>query len=225
MEEVTDVAFREMFARCSVPIHGLPSEADKSARYTTGRLQPNPFVMYTEFINVDGLLHPEGFKKLSIDLKFTENQHPIVAQLWGTDPEKFERAAALVAEMGFDGVDINMGCPQDKEIGIGACAALIRQPELAKQIIRATKKGAGKLPVSVKTRIGYTKNELEIKEQIERSLDQLDPKYREPLVLYYIEGFDYKEIAEILRIPTATVGVRLNRGKKILKDKYDKLVK
>ena len=68
-------------------------------------------------------------------------------------------------------------------------------------------------------------NTLEIKEQIELSLDQLDSKYREPLVLYYIEGFDYKEIAEILRIPTATVGVRLNRGKKILKDKYDKLVK
>lgn len=134
MEEVTDVAFREMFAK-----YGKPS------------------VMFTEFVNVDGLLHPEGFKKLSIDLEYSEAQRPIVAQIWGTDPEKFFKAAQLVAKLGFDGVDINMGCPQDKEIGIGACAALIRNPSLALEIIAATKKGAGDLPISVKTRLGYTK--------------------------------------------------------------------
>jgi len=134
MEEVTDAAFREMFAK-----YGKPD------------------VMFTEFLNVDGLLHPEGFEKLKIDLEYTENQRPIVAQIWGTDPEKFEKAAKLVADLKFDGVDINMGCPQDKEIGIGACAALIREPELAKEIIRATMRGAGDLPVSVKTRLGYSK--------------------------------------------------------------------
>lgn len=144
MEEVTDVAFREMFAR-------------HSNQQATNSRQLNNFVMFTEFVNVDGLLHPEGFKKLSIDLKFTENQRPIVAQIWGTNPEKFKKAAELVASMGFDGIDINMGCPQDKEIGIGACAALIRTPELAGQIIQATIEGAGGLPVSVKTRIGYSK--------------------------------------------------------------------
>ena len=81
----------------------------------------------------------------------------MVAQIWGTNPEKFFEAAKIIVGMGFDGIDINMGCPQDKEIGIGACAALIRTPELAKQIIEATKKAAGDLPVSVKTRIGYTR--------------------------------------------------------------------
>src|SRR5262249_40654729 len=108
------------------------------------------------FINVDGLLHPEGYKKLFIDLEYSEAQRPIVAQIWGTDPEKFYKAAQLIVSLKFDGVDINMGCPQDKEIGIGACAALIRNPSLAKEIISATKKGAGDLPVSVKTRLGYT---------------------------------------------------------------------
>ncbi len=158
MEEVTDVAFREMFARYSSV--GVKSEKLKVK-------SPNDFVMFTEFINVDGLTHPEGYKKLSIDLKYTEAQRPMVAQIWGTNPDKFFEAAKIIVGMGFDGIDINMGCPQDKEIGIGACAALIRTPELAKQIIEATKKGAllrqgfegqaSGLPVSVKTRIGYTK--------------------------------------------------------------------
>ena len=63
----------------------------------------------------------------------------------------------------------------------------------------------------------------EIKELMDISLSRLDLKYREPLVLYYIEGFDYQEIADILHIPGATVGVRLNRGRKLLKEHYNKL--
>ena len=136
MEEVTDVAFREMFAK-----YGKPD------------------VMYTEFVNVDGLTHPEGYKRLSLDLKDTEAQRPMVAQIWGNNPEKFYEAAKICASLGFDGIDINMGCPQDKEIGQGTCAALIRQPELAGSIIEATIKGAGGLPVSVKTRLGYSKTD------------------------------------------------------------------
>jgi len=146
MEDVTDVAFREMFARYSVQESRSKSQDPKA----------NPFVMYTEFVNVDGLTHPEGYKKLSLDLKFTEIQRPMVAQIWGTNPEKFYQAAKIIVDLGFDGIDINMGCPQDKEIGIGACAALIRNPQLASEIIEATIKGAGTLPVSVKTRVGYT---------------------------------------------------------------------
>ncbi len=170
MEEVTDVAFREMFAKYSNPSRQICStnedlfekgggEALEGKNPLHGIAPPNDFVMYTEFVNVDGLTHPEGYKKLSLDLKFTENQRPIVAQIWGTNPEKFYEASKIVANMGFDGIDINMGCPQDKEIGLGACAALIRNPMLAKEIIQAVKKGAGGLPVSVKTRIGYTKPE------------------------------------------------------------------
>jgi nifR3 family TIM-barrel protein len=138
MEEVTDVAFREMFAK-----YGKPD------------------VMYTEFVNIDGLTHPEGRKKLELDLKYTEAQRPMVAQIWGRSPLKFEEAAKIVVDLGFDGIDINMGCPQDKEIDLGTCAALIKEPELAVEIIKFTKRGAGNLPVSVKTRIGYNAEDLD----------------------------------------------------------------
>ncbi|MCX6797147.1 MAG: tRNA-dihydrouridine synthase family protein, partial [Candidatus Doudnabacteria bacterium] len=135
MDQVTDCAFREMFAR-----YGKPD------------------VLFTEFVNVDGLLHPDGRKRLLRDLKFTEKQRPIVAQVWGTDPEKFYKAARIIKELKFDGLDINMGCPQSKEIALGAGAALILNPKLALKIIRSAKKGAGKMPVSIKTRIGFDKN-------------------------------------------------------------------
>jgi len=135
MEEVTDVAFREMFAR-----YGKPD------------------VMFTEFVCVDALCHPEGRKKLAVDLKYTDKQRPMVAQIWGRSPLLFEEAAGIVASSGFDGIDINMGCPQDKEISLGACAALIQTPPLAIEIIKATKKGGRGLPVSVKTRLGYNTN-------------------------------------------------------------------
>lgn len=138
MEEVTDVAFREIFAK-----YGKPA------------------VMYTEFVNVDGLTHQEGYKRLSFDLKYTEAQRPIVAQIWGRDPEKFYQAAKIIHDLKFDGIDVNMGCPQDKEIGLGSCAALILEPKLAREIIDAVKRGGEGLPVSVKTRIGYSKPETE----------------------------------------------------------------
>jgi tRNA-dihydrouridine synthase len=96
-----------------------------------------------------------------VDLAYTESQRPIVAQIWGRDPQKFYDAAKLIQSLGFNGVDINMGCPQDKEIEQKTCAYLIREPKLAQEIVLATKEGAGNLPVSVKTRIGYSQPETE----------------------------------------------------------------
>ncbi len=208
MEAVTDCVFREIFAKygngdesrsMSQELRSRNQELCESQKSIELKPQTsifNSFIMFTEFVNVDGLLHPEGFKKLKIDLEFTENQRPIVAQLWGRDPEKFLKASQLVAKMGFDGIDINMGCPQEKEIAQKTCAYLIREPNLAGEIIQATIEGArannspqpslwkregatastpscpkhalslpngkGKgefLPVSVKTRIGYSKAE------------------------------------------------------------------
>jgi nifR3 family TIM-barrel protein len=101
-----------------------------------------------------------GREVLRHDLEFGENEHPIVAQLFGAHPEKIEDASRLCAELGFDGIDINMGCP-DKSIekqGAGAC--MMKNPEVAREIIRAARRGAPHLPISVKTRIGYNKNEL-----------------------------------------------------------------
>lgn len=137
MADVTDAAFRRLIARCG-----------------------KPHAMWTEFVSADGLLSA-GYDALVKDLQYDKSERPIVAQLFTSKPEHMEKAAALIAEMGFDGFDINMGCP-DKAIEKQGCgAALIKEPKLAQELIAAAKQGAPKLPVSVKTRIGYSKNQLD----------------------------------------------------------------
>jgi len=135
MADVTDCAFRQIIAK-----YGKPD------------------VFFTEFVSVDGLCSP-GKERLMIDLKYGENEHPIVAQIFGSKPENFEEVARMLVKMGFDGIDINMGCPVKKVLNQNSCSALIRTPELAKEIIIATKRGAPGLPVSVKTRIGFSRME------------------------------------------------------------------
>lgn len=139
MYDVTDTAFRQIIVAC-----GKPS------------------VFFTEFVSVDGLLHPKSQKRLiKYFFQFEEIERPIVAQIWGTDPQKFYEAAKIIKNLGFDGIDINMGCPDKAVIKAGAGAFLITVPRFAQDIIEATKEGAGKLPVSVKTRLGYDKNIIE----------------------------------------------------------------
>ena len=122
-----------------------------------------PDVFFTEFIPVDGLFS-KGYEKVLETLKFTKKEQPIVAQIWGSNPENFYKAAGLIKKLGFDGIDINMGCPDRDIEKQGAGAALIKNPVLAKEIIRAALRGAQnkqkKIPVSIKTRIGYNKNEI-----------------------------------------------------------------
>ncbi|OGG60778.1 hypothetical protein A2765_01545 [Candidatus Kaiserbacteria bacterium RIFCSPHIGHO2_01_FULL_56_24] len=144
MEDVTDAAFRRLIVR-------------------TGR----PDVMFTEFTSADGLvLAPEaGQKALRAKLMFDEEERPIVAQLFSAIPERMEKAAAIVADLGFDGIDINMGCP-DKAVEKSGCGAdLIKHPALARELIRAAKRGAAsagrRIPVSVKTRMGYNADEMD----------------------------------------------------------------
>ena len=142
MADVTDAAFRRIIAK-----YGKPD------------------VMWTEFVSADGLCNKEGRKHLLIDLSYTEKERPIVAQLFTSSSEKMREAAKLVAELGFDGLDINMGCPDRTIEKQGAGAALIKTPKIARAVIVAAKEGirdAGKsIPVSVKTRIGWSKSEIE----------------------------------------------------------------
>ncbi len=156
MADVTDFAFRAMFAK-----YGKPD------------------VFWTEFVSADGMIlapnnNPDdrGFTshdKIFADLKFDESQRPIVAQIFGSNLNNLEKAAEECAKMGFDGIDINMGCP-DRSIEKQKCgAAMMKNPNLAIQVIRAVKKGIEnaekngykKIPVTVKTRLGYNKDELE----------------------------------------------------------------
>ncbi len=136
MANVTDAAFRRIIAK-----YGKPD------------------VMFTEFTSADGLMSV-GQKNLLVDLMYSESERPIVAQLFSGNPEKMFEAAKLVKELGFDGLDINMGCPDRSIEKSGAGACLIKNPRLAKELIRAAREGSG-LPVSIKTRLGYNKDILE----------------------------------------------------------------
>ncbi|MBU6310495.1 tRNA-dihydrouridine synthase [Patescibacteria group bacterium] len=150
MADVTDPAFRRIIAT-----HSKSDPASAGTRV--------PYVTWTEFISADGLaLAPEeGRAKLMADLAFNEIERPIVAQFFTATPLHMERAAALARELGFDGVDINMGCPDKSIERQGAGAAHMRNPSLAQEVIAAAKQGARDVPVSVKTRLGYNKDELE----------------------------------------------------------------
>ena len=137
LADVTDCALRQIIAK-----YGKPD------------------IFFTEFVSADGLCSI-GREKLLIDLKYGENEHPIVAQIFGSKPENIKEAAKLCKELGFDGIDINMGCPEASVVKQCSGAGVIQNPKLAREIIRAAIEGAGGLPVSVKTRIGFNKNEIE----------------------------------------------------------------
>lgn len=150
MADVTDVAFRKMIAK-----YGKPD------------------VMWTEFVSADGLAlapkEPQEEGKMAPydilvgDLRYDEGERPIVAQIFSGKPEHMEKAAKIVQDLGFNGLDINMGCPvatiQKQECG----ASLTKESEWprARALIRAAKKGAPKIPVSVKTRLGYNHDSLD----------------------------------------------------------------
>lgn len=143
------------------PVVGLsPMDGvtDAPMRYMTAKYGA-PDVMFTEFVSVDALHYATGERRVRI-LKtfiFDQSERPVVAQIFGATPELFAEAAELIEKLGFDGIDINMGCPAHKVEEQGSGAGLIRTPALAQEIVRATK-AATKLPVSVKTRIGIDRD-------------------------------------------------------------------
>lgn len=132
MEDVTDTVFRRIVLK-----YGRPD------------------VFFTEFTSSDAICS-DGYDSAAKRLVYTESERPLIAQIWGVTPENYYESAKRIAEMGFDGIDINMGCPVRDIIKKGACSALIKTPDLAKEIIEATRKGAPDLPVTVKTRIGFS---------------------------------------------------------------------
>ncbi len=151
MADVTDVAFRTMIAKYS----------------RMGEERGGPDIMWDEFVSADGLNSP-GREILKNDLAYGEAERPIVAQLFTSDAENMYQAAKLCRELGFDGIDINMGCPVSTIEKQGAGAGLIQTPGIAVELIRAAQRGAGDVPVSVKTRIGF--NKIEYKEWLGKLL-------------------------------------------------------
>jgi tRNA-dihydrouridine synthase len=149
MDDVTDSVFRQVVAGLSPPD-----------------------LYFTEFVNVDGLQSP-GRHKLLKKLRFTAAEQPLIAQIWGKNPDNFRKTAEQIADgtfarelglpegVNFVGVDINMGCPDKTIVRNGSCCALINDRERAGEIIEATREGLGSaLPLSVKTRLGFNQVDL-----------------------------------------------------------------
>lgn len=132
MENVTDPVFRSIMAD----------------------YLPKPDVFFTEFTSTDAMCSPRGQAVALEKLRFGQNERPIVAQIWGKNPDHYRQAAAMVQNLGFDGIDINMGCPERNVMKNGCGSALICNFDLVSQIIAAVREGAPNLPLSVKTRIG-----------------------------------------------------------------------
>ncbi|MCG1023538.1 tRNA dihydrouridine synthase [Sutcliffiella horikoshii] len=146
MEDVTDVVFRSVVRKA-------------------GR----PDVFFTEFTNSDSYCHPEGKDSVRGRLLFTEEEQPMVAHIWGDNPEYFRQMSMGMAELGFKGIDINMGCPVPNVATRGKGSGLIQRPDVAAELIQAAK--AGGLPVSVKTRLGFTEVD-EWKDWLKHILEQ-----------------------------------------------------
>jgi len=143
MADVTDPAYRKIIAEYKAPD-----------------------VTWTEFVSADGLYHTrekgvmtDEENPLVRDLGFSEGEHPIVAQLFSSKPEMMAYASNLAKERGFDGVDINMGCPDRSIEKQGSGAAMMKDPETARAVIQAARTSG--LPVSVKTRLGYNAEDID----------------------------------------------------------------
>ncbi len=164
MDDVTDTVFRRIVAECA-----------------------RPDMFFTEFVNVDGL-QSLGRPRLMKRIQFTDQEQPIIAQLWGNDPEKYRKTAEELVAMGFAGIDINMGCPDKTVVKNGSCSALINNRDLALEIIQATQEGAGaEVPVSVKTRLGFNTIDLSWHEFL----------LQQNLVMLSIHGRTRKEMSDV----------------------------
>lgn len=153
------MSFLEKLPRPFFVLAPMDDVTDSVFRQIVAGLAP-PDLYFTEFVNVDGLQSP-GRPKLIKKLQFTKKEKPIIAQLWGLKPENFYKTAREVKTMGFDGVDLNMGCPVKTVVKNGACAALINNRELAGEMIEATREAVGEdFPVTVKTRVGFSTTDM-----------------------------------------------------------------
>ncbi|MEX2014633.1 MAG: tRNA-dihydrouridine synthase [Candidatus Saccharimonadales bacterium] len=132
LDDVSDTVFRRVVSECS-----------------------KPDLLFTEFTNVDAL-QSAGRKATLRRLDFDKSEQPVIAQLWGKTSENFRQTAQECSDLGFAGVDLNMGCPIKHVVKNGCCSALINNREKAKIIIDSTKAGLDEnMTFSVKTRIGF----------------------------------------------------------------------
>ncbi len=210
MADVTDAAFRQIICK-----YGKPD------------------IFWTEFVSADGLSSP-GREVLKNNLIYSKKEKPIIAQLFSSNPDKMRQAACYVATLGFDGIDINMGCPDRSVEKQGAGAAMMKDMEKAGKIIQAVKDGIKdskkrNISVSVKTRIGYNKNQTEewIPFLLSQNIDALTihARTRKEMSLVPARWEHVKRVVEIrneMKVKTKIIGngdvVSIIQGKKLAKE-------
>jgi tRNA-dihydrouridine synthase len=164
MDDVTDTVFRRVVADCA-----------------------RPDLFFTEFVNVDGL-QSAGRPRVIKRIQFTDHEQPLIAQIWGNNPENYYKTAQDLVAMGFAGIDINMGCPVKAVVNNGSCSALINNRSLALELIQAAQEGAaGQIPVSVKTRLGFN--------EVDFSWHEL--LLQQNLAMLSVHGRTRKEMSEV----------------------------
>jgi nifR3 family TIM-barrel protein len=210
MADVTDAAFRRIICK-----YGKPD------------------IFWTEFVSADGLSSP-GREVLKNNLIFDKKEKPIVAQLFSSNPDKMRQAACYVATLGFDGIDINMGCPDRSVEKQGAGAAMMKDMQKAGKIIEAVKDGIKdskkkNIAVSVKTRIGYNKNQIEVWVPflLSQNIDALTihARTRKEMSLVPARWEHVKRVVEIqneMKVKTKIIGngdvLSIEEGKRLVKE-------
>jgi tRNA-dihydrouridine synthase len=192
MDDVTDAVFRQVVESCA-----------------------SPDIYFTEFVNVDGL-QSDGRRSVMRKLRLGSNEKSVIAQIWGLKPENFYETAKQLAngEFGpYQGIDLNMGCPEKTVVKNGACAGLMHNPTLALEIIQATKEGSGSiLPVSVKTRLGFNDidhawPELLLKQGLDAlTIHGRTRKEMSKVPAHWDEIGHVRKIRDQLQVPTLIIG-------------------
>lgn len=185
-------SFWKSLPRPIIGLSPMDGVTDHPFRHITKKYS-NPDLIYTEFTNVEGLCH--GAEKLLNEFIFDETQRPVIAQIYGKTPRFFRQVAVLACELGFDGIDINMGCPSKNVTSHGSGAGLIRTPKLAQDIIKATQQGVRDWAEGKKSRDCQDIEEI-IWKKVEALNKLLPKKYQElreiPVSVKTRVGFDSK---------------------------------
>jgi len=132
------ITFWDTLPRPIIGLSPMNSVTDHVFRHVQKKYG-NPMLLFTEFTSVDGIC--AGASALLKDFLYDESQRPIIGQIYGRSPRNFYQTAIVLCQLGFDGIDINMGCPAKSIAHAGAGAGLIRTPSLAQEIVRATQRG------------------------------------------------------------------------------------
>ncbi len=160
MAGVTDTVFRRFIRHASLFTHDLQTSETEAAGIETAvtNAQSGCGLLMTEFTSADGLARMRESKRRRY-LTFYDDEHPIGAQLFGSNAQTLAEAARIVQDTGFDSVDLNLGCPAKRVVGCNGGSGLLRDLPKIAEIFRAVRKSVT-IPFTVKFRMGWNDKQI-----------------------------------------------------------------